>query len=820
MGPEDTGPIEGPEPTFTRTGRRLAWSAVVAYIACVAVILVAVEWGREPRGVTGIGFWLLPLPGMVAFALLCRVAARHHRAQRHVWMLVGGGVCLAFAAHVVRAACVGAGRGVASGELVYAVAYLCALMSFLAALLLRLRWVTPRTFWMQILDATSVSVLLWVCAGIVVADEVAAQWSVETGNHVFQPLIIMWLFAGVISLLLTPMPARWKRTETVLAVSLVFATIEVWSELWLYLRTGTALHAWTMFLLVATWTFGALAPLYETARARPVIRSEDYDRVTWPYLTLGAMPVIALWSVWKGSLATQVVSISGLVVVFVVAVIRQLAVLRAQERSIAEELELTETETRNAEMARSLVAAASDLARASSRDAAEDIAVVAATRVRGVSHAAVGAVEDGDAASARFGFPIPREEGSATRVFIADLDETAPPAEGTLEGIAGQLGVTEDRIALVSRIAEEERRYRDVVDNLPSGVVEASSDGRITGCNRAFATMCGRSVEALAGARVRDVVEFRHPTRAEVVRALSADRDVEGEARLVSPAGRVRIVEFSVRRLLAPTDPERPGARHGPWLLVARDVSERRERRHRVVRLFQEIRAKDRAKAELFDSIMASAEEERRRLAAEIHDGPVQTLTALGLRLDVIAGHLQAASPGPEYATDLGAVRSELTAILEETRDIVSGLGPEALHGAGLVQAMRLLCRKTSSRAGLDVNLDVGRLHGIPDTVEAMLYRILQEALTNAARHAHATRVDVFVGRRGRDVVLDVADDGGSGLDLSAVDLRHLVDEGHYGIAFMQERVRVVGGTLQVGPAPRGGTRVSVTIPDVVEAAP
>jgi two-component system NarL family sensor kinase len=221
---------------------------------------------------------------------------------------------------------------------------------------------------------------------------------------------------------------------------------------------------------------------------------------------------------------------------------------------------------------------------------------------------------------------------------------------------------------------------------------------------------------------------------------------------------------------------------------------------------------------------MSSAEEERRRLAAEIHDGPVQSLTAIGLRLDAIAVRLHShrsdspdgSAPGA-FTGDLESVRVDLASILQDTRDIVAGLGPEVLHGAGLEKATAFLCQKTASRSGLDVNLDVGRLDGVPRTVEAMLYRILQEALANATRHARATRIDVFMGRRGRDVVLEVADDGKTRLDLAAVDFGSLVEEGHYGLAFMQERVRVVGGSLEVGTSASGGTRLAVSIPDVVE---
>lgn len=816
-----------------RTGRRrAAWGVAAAYVVVSALVLLAFGFGSDPQGAKGVIFWSLPIPAMAAFVLAARRADRVQPEQIRAWSFAAAAVAVAIVTHTARAALGGAGVGRNVTEIIYAAAYVVALVLFSSALLMRLRWVARQTFWLQILDASSVSVLLWVFLGIVVADHVSRGLSLETTLLLMQPLIIMWLFAGSVSLLLTPMSARFKRVEIVFAVSLVLATIEVWTEVWFGLTTGTAMHPMAMLLLVSTWSVGAISPLYESPDARPRVWREDYDRVVWPYLTLGAMPILALWAVWRGSFVSQVIAIVGLVVVFVVAVSRQLEVLRAQELSIEHELELTRTETREAAIARSLVDAAEAMAQALSPEQAEHVAVETAAGVAGVSNVTVEEAAHGpcpeesvDRRGVRFRIPIPRTDGSCGRVLVADCDADDWRTMRTLEGIAAQLGVAEDRIALVEHTSRDQRRYRDIVDNLPSGVLEVSSDGAVLACNTLFAEMCGRSRDAVCRLRLRDVVEFRRPTRSEVLAAVSSGSEIDGEAQILTGSGRVRQVEFSARRLQsAPAAESEAETAKGPWLLVARDVSERRERRKRVVRLFQEIRAKDRAKAELFDSVMSSAEEERRRLAAEIHDGPVQALTAIGLRLDAIAVRMQPhrsdsseASTPRTFTRDLESVRGDLTSILQDTRDIVAGLGPEALHGAGLAQATAFLCQKMASRSGLELNVDVGRLDGIPGTVEAMLYRILQEAMANVVRHAGASRVDVFMGRRGRDVVLEVADDGNARLDLTKVDFGSLVEEGHYGLAFMHERVRIVGGSLRVGPSAAGGTRVAVSIPDVVE---
>ena len=204
---------------------------------------------------------------------------------------------------------------------------------------------------------------------------------------------------------------------------------------------------------------------------------------------------------------------------------------------------------------------------------------------------------------------------------------------------------------------------------------------------------------------------------------------------------------------------------------------------------------RSRRQATLFQSIarhqMASREAERTRLAREIHDGPLQDIAAL-------------ARTGNGAAAPLRGVAAEL-------RALAAGLRPPALDEFGLGAALEDLAERHAQAARpLTVRVDVAEAArgALSDDVELALYRIAQEALTNAVMHGHARTAWVFVRLSGGVAQLIVRDDG-SGLDGSGLDgagspdaARALVADGHFGLAGMRERSEALGGTFAVAPGP------------------
>jgi PAS domain S-box-containing protein len=207
---------------------------------------------------------------------------------------------------------------------------------------------------------------------------------------------------------------------------------------------------------------------------------------------------------------------------------------------------------------------------------------------------------------------------------------------------------------------------------------------------------------------------------------------------------------------------------------------------------------------ELSRRLATVQEDERQRLARDLHDQVGQTLTAIALGL----GAVRAAGPLPPAATDRLAGVQKLTDDLgRQLHDLAVRLRPTALDDIGLYAAVGQLLADWSARTGVRVESAVPDLSAarLPPEVETTLYRVVQEALTNVARHARAGRATVTLTRHEGHVLAVVEDDGG-GFDPDAATER-------LGIVGMRERVSLVGGTLEIESRPGGGTAVFVRIP-------
>jgi PAS domain S-box-containing protein len=216
---------------------------------------------------------------------------------------------------------------------------------------------------------------------------------------------------------------------------------------------------------------------------------------------------------------------------------------------------------------------------------------------------------------------------------------------------------------------------------------------------------------------------------------------------------------------------------------------------------------RDRYQAQLQEvsrRLVTLQEAERRSLAVELHDRVGQSLSALGIQLALLESTLGTAPPKARE------ILRETQAILLETGDAVRGviaeLRPEALQEFGLAAALRTLSESTQRRFGfrLEVSAPEEDLR-LPPPVEAALYRICQEAIANAARHAGAKRVAIIIRARARGAGLCIADDG-RGFDPTA--LPGQVRPAHWGLLMMRERADSVGATLRVRSAPGRGTAV------------
>jgi two-component system sensor histidine kinase UhpB len=196
---------------------------------------------------------------------------------------------------------------------------------------------------------------------------------------------------------------------------------------------------------------------------------------------------------------------------------------------------------------------------------------------------------------------------------------------------------------------------------------------------------------------------------------------------------------------------------------------------------------------------LSAQEDERRNLAAELHDDIGQTLTAMVLQLDRVAQRCDDA-----VRPDVADARDTAVALVEDIRSLARRLRPEALDTLGLVSAVTNLVDRLASQTGLRIERRIDRtLPALTPEADLVIYRVLQESLTNVLRHADATYASVTLTSDDDGVVLVVADDG-KGFDLQDVD--------QSGLRNMRERALLVGGTLAIAARPAGGTEIRLRI--------
>jgi signal transduction histidine kinase len=200
-------------------------------------------------------------------------------------------------------------------------------------------------------------------------------------------------------------------------------------------------------------------------------------------------------------------------------------------------------------------------------------------------------------------------------------------------------------------------------------------------------------------------------------------------------------------------------------------------------------------------------EENRCTIARELHDDLGQSLTSLKLFLSLMKK--KCAGKCPESTETLDRAIEKTNEGIRSVKEVVQRLRPPILDDLGLAAAFEWQCREIEKSTGLDLRLKImpEDLAARPE-VEIALFRILQESLTNVVRHAGATQVTVLLAKRGDAITLEIEDDG-IGFDANAEKTSR-----SYGLLGIRERVRNLGGTLEITPGPEKGTIVRVVIPE------
>ena len=233
-----------------------------------------------------------------------------------------------------------------------------------------------------------------------------------------------------------------------------------------------------------------------------------------------------------------------------------------------------------------------------------------------------------------------------------------------------------------------------------------------------------------------------------------------------------------------------------------------------VTTLTERIRAdenrRERHRQQYRRQVIAATEEERKRLARELHDHTGQALTSLIAQLTVMEIGAENAARG----NALAELRRQVEQDLSDVRELSHVLRPSSLDDVGLLAALEKHCQVCSERLGIAVECDAVGVAGgrrLPGQVEVAVYRIAQEGITNAARHGRAHSVSVLLQRRGSELLVVVEDDG---VGFDARDWREQCVRGdHLGLLGIEERAVLLGGALRVESRPGSGTSLFVNIP-------
>jgi two-component system NarL family sensor kinase len=208
---------------------------------------------------------------------------------------------------------------------------------------------------------------------------------------------------------------------------------------------------------------------------------------------------------------------------------------------------------------------------------------------------------------------------------------------------------------------------------------------------------------------------------------------------------------------------------------------------------------------QLLDAVMSASEKERSALASDLHDGPIQSLTALGFDLELALVSLEGAG-SPDTVVRIQAAVADLTGQITSLRALMMNLRPPALDERGLAAALTDLVEDFGARSGVTCEVLVVPVD-VPREVETLLYRAAQEAVANIRQHARARTMSLSLADVGGVLHLEIRDDG---IGFDPLDLVRAKEAGQVGLASLVERMQLAGGSCEFDSQIGIGTHVIV----------
>ncbi len=359
--------------------------------------------------------------------------------------------------------------------------------------------------------------------------------------------------------------------------------------------------------------------------------------------------------------------------------------------------------------------------------------------------------------------------------------------------------VTEQRCQeeLARSLASHSDRLAGIIKQSPFFTIFATADGAITYLNNAALEMLGFADSASAIGQSLDLFDFCEASgeSTPLLEAVRENKTYQGERTFRTATGDQRIeVEVSAFEIASPRAGEPTGV-----AVIARDISLRRQYERRI-------RANERRLRRLTRQLLKAQEEERARIARELHDDITQQLSLLAVDI----GFLQAepVSDPDELQTKLQDLQDQAAALAENVRRLSHQYHPSVLSHADLRAALEMLCEEAKALIDIDINY-IPRIEAAELSREKsiVVFRIVQEALRNVAKHADAKSASVILDRQGKEILVVVVDDG-KGFDSEADRNRQGL-----GLVSMLERAQLIGGSINIVSAPNEGSRIELRIP-------
>jgi PAS domain S-box-containing protein len=241
------------------------------------------------------------------------------------------------------------------------------------------------------------------------------------------------------------------------------------------------------------------------------------------------------------------------------------------------------------------------------------------------------------------------------------------------------------------------------------------------------------------------------------------------------------------------------------WRGIMTDVTELKRTEEKLTRSLEILRRTTQQRRALLSRLEEAQEQERRRIASDIHDDSIQVISAVDMRLQMLERQVSE----PEVQEAIVEIQETVQLAIDRLRSLLFELRPPVLDREGLAAALGLYLERMAAETGVDVELLDHVEEEPPAEVRATAFRISQEALSNIRKHAEASRVQVTVSGDGEWLVVRISDDG-HGFDPVLIESP---EPGHLGLPTMRERAELAVGTWRLDSAPGSGTTVEIRLP-------